>query len=772
MGQRKNQGLARNDVSRSGNIPALRRAPIEMPVEIERTDDLHLRRYINRIVRHKWLVLAVTLALTAIAAVILMARGEVYRAETRVQVDYAHSSSLGSAGVEPSTFVDRAYFNTQLELLVSPTLIRNVIRKLDLENSKDFNPAGAPTGNDTSARMYFNGAADSDDREITDEEARRLAPLVEMVKESLEVNPVLKARQTVKDTRLVSIGFVHKDPEIAAKITNTLADELVQFNMDKKFSTEATQNKYLRDNIRALEAQIRSDERKLVAFGRDHHLPTLDGSQNTVVERLVGLNRQLLEAENERKQAEAAYRAALDPAAASALAEESSRGITEIDNKLDELKQRREQLLVEMTEKYPEVQEVDKQITLLMQQAQDRRNNATRVLKRNLETRYRQAQDREASLREAFQAQRAQTQNQNEAAINHRLIQQSVETNKRLLDNMVQRSKENEMLKAKEPNNIQVVDYAVAPTEPLDQRTWFFLGLSGMFAFSFGVGLALLRDYFDSGLHTTDEIEKELSLPALAVIPRSAGSFLSRPQIDTTLQLTDGGTGDTAAVVSGGPELITNADQDSPLVEAIRRLRTAILLYPNTHKLRRILVTSSQKGEGKSTTATNLAISLARSGARVLLIDADLRNPKLHQTFNILDSEGLSDVLIDGIRKNPLSRYVVRLSTGLCLLPAGRQLCDSPEFLGSERMTELLTTLDPHFDFILIDSPPVTSFSDSTVLASLSDGVILVVQGSKSSQETVKYSTKILRMVGAKIIGVVLNKVSVTSESYYGQGAY
>ncbi len=771
MGQRKNQGLTRATPGR-GSVPAGVLPPtIAAPVEIERTDDLHLRRYLNRIVRHKWLVAAVTLAFTSAAALFLITRGEVYRAETRVQVDYENTVGLGATTTEPSTFNDRAYFNTQLELLSSPTLIRKVIRKLDLENSPAFNPDMSAGNTERAGLLYFNGAADTDERELTDEEAQRLAPLVDRVRESLEVNPVLKARQAVKDTRLVAISFFHADPEIAAKVTNTLADELVAFNLAKKFSTESTENKYLRDNIRSLEAQIRNDERKLVSYGRDYHLPTLDGSQNTVVERLVGLNRQLLEAENERKQAEAAYRAALDPGAASALAEEGSREITEIDNKLDELRQRREQLLVEMTEKYPEVQEVDRQITVLMKQAQDRRTNATRVLKTNLETRYRQAQAKEASLREAFQDQRAQTQTQNEAAINYRLIQQSVETNKRLLDNMIQRSKENEMLKAKAPNNIQVVDYAVTPTEPVDQRTWFFLGLSGMFAFSFGVGLALLRDYFDSGLHTTDEIEKELSLPALAVVPRTGGSFLSRPQVDTTLQLSDG-SGDGTAIISGGPELITNSDPDSPLGEAIRRLRTALLLYPSSTRMKRILITSSRKGEGKSTTATNLAISLARSGARALLIDADLRNPKLHQTFNILDAEGLSDLLIEGSRKNPLSRYVVRLSKGLCLLPAGRLLSESPEFLGSERMEELLRTLDPHFDFILIDSPPVTTFADSTVLASHTDGVILVVQGNRSTQETVKYSAKILRMVGATILGVVLNKVSTTSESYYGQGAY
>jgi len=193
-----------------------------------------------------------------------------------------------------------------------------------------------------------------------------------------------------------------------------------------------------------------------------------------------------------------------------------------------------------------------------------------------------------------------------------------------------------------------------------------------------------------------------------------------------------------------------------------------LLLSPSLGDLKKILVTSSGKGEGKTTTSINIATSLAQSGVRVLLIDADLRAPRLHKVFSLNDNKGLADLLTAEPERDAISSRITTVAKNFDVLPAGPVSADSAEHLGTGHFDVVLDLLSADYDHIIVDSPPVTAFADSTVIATMVDGVLMVVQGSKSSQETVKNSAKMLRMVGARIIGVVLNKVNTKSENYYG----
>ncbi len=741
---------------------------------IERTDELDLRYYLSRVMRHKVIVATVTILSTAVAAFFIIDQELKYEARARVQVDYENTGSLAGAADEPTTFVDRTYFNTQLELIQSPSLIRRAIERLEQKSVTELaamKPAAASIPSGPTVLQAIFPVNSSDVVAVPTAGSPQISDLqIESIRDSLSAVPVLKQRQAVKDTRLIEISFTHADPTVSALLTNAVADELVEWNLDKKLSTNSTENKYLRDNISELRAKIRGDEERLLGYGRNYQLPTLEGSQNTVVERLVGLNRQLLEAENNRKQAEAVYRSAQDPASANAMAEEGAKQIADIDNKLDELRQRREQLLVEVTEKYPEVQEIDSQIAVLEKQANDRRTRATDLYKTNAETRYRQAVAKETSIRESFDQQRGATMDQNAAAINYRIIQQSIETNNKLLDEMTKRATENEMLRAKVPNNIQVVDYASTPSEPQNKNNYQYLALVFAFSLSGGIGLALLRDYFDDGVQSADEVERAMSSPTLAVVPGARAGLLGPArQMLAPNHLHLSGGGEMPVVVSGGPELILNSDENSPISEAFRRLRAALLLSPSLGKLKKILVTSSRKGEGKTTTSINIATSLARGGVRVLLIDADLRAPRLHKIFSLNDARGLTELLTELPEHEAVKARITTITTNFDVLPAGPTTSNSAEQLGTGSFDELLELLSADYDHIIVDSPPVTAFADSTVLATMVDGVLMVVQGNKNSQEVVKNSAKLLRMVGARIVGVVLNKVNAGSENYYGR---
>jgi capsular exopolysaccharide synthesis family protein len=475
----------------------------------------------------------------------------------------------------------------------------------------------------------------------------------------------------------------------------------------------------------------------------------------------------LLEAENERKSAEAAYNAANAPGAANALADADLKQANDIEAKLIDLRQKRALLLVEATEEAPEVKEVDQQISELERQFKDLRGRKSATLLTNLNTRYQQALQREQSLRRSFQEQRAQTLSQNEAAINYRIIQQEIETNKQLLNGLLQGAKENDVVLAGKPNNISVVDYALAPDSPVGPNrartvlAAFFLSIGG------GIGLALLLEYLDDSVHSTDEVERVLHLPALAVIP-SMGAAVRRRVITgmTALQKQNGNSGDDAA-------LLINVDGRSPLAEAYRHLRTSVLLSTPGGAPRTLLVTSSLPGEGKTTTAINTAISLAQTGASVVIVDADMRRPRLQSIFEIHESEGLSSILSsDATEAEMLELVKTDPATGLNILTSGPVPPNPAELLGSEQMSRLMTALQSRYSYVVVDSPPISSFTDGVLIATMVDGVLLVVHGGKSSRHIVRRSKQLLNDVGSKVFGVVLNNVNVQSHDYYYYQSY
>src|SRR5207244_3143618 len=243
--------------------------------------------------------------------------------------------------------------------------------------------------------------------------------------------------------------------------------------------------------VAELQSTLHADEEKLVNYAKNNQILSLDASQNTVVERLSGLNKSLLEAENDRKLAEAEYNAAKAPGAANALAEVSGKDIAESESKLSDLKQKRAQLLVDATEEAPEVKEIQQQIAELQKHLSETRTRSVSVLLTNLETRYRQTLAREESLRKSFVQQRGETVTQNEAAINYRITQQEIDTNKGLLDSLLQRSKENDVVLAGRPNNISIVDYAIQPDGPVGPARMRSVLLALVLSLALGVGLAL-----------------------------------------------------------------------------------------------------------------------------------------------------------------------------------------------------------------------------------------------------------------------------------------
>jgi len=351
--------------------------------------------------------------------------------------------------------------------------------------------------------------------------------------------------------------------------------------------------------------------------------------------------------------------------------------------------------------------------------------------------------------------------------VNYRIIQQEIETNKGLLDGLLQRAKENDVLMAGTPNNIHVVDYAPVPKSPVGPKRAQSMALAALVALIIGIALARYLDYLDDTIHSSDDVEKSLRLPALAVIPAiKASARLRLASSMTGLQLQK--NKDHGGSNSARPELLLNADSTSPLAEAFRHLRTSILLSNAGGAPQTLLVTSSQPSEGKTTTAINTALILQQTGAKVLVIDADMRRPRLHSVFDMENKRGLSTILASKMdEEETLGVIVHHEESGVDVLTSGTVPPNPAELIGSDSMQRLMAVLKSRYTHIVFDSPPIASFTDSVLISSLVDGVLLVVQGDRVSRTVVRRSRQVLQEVGARIFGVVLNNVSLRPSDYY-----
>src|ERR1051326_2168125 len=552
--------------------------------------ELHLIDYWRAIRKRLWLVLGLVALITMLAVLYVARKPDYFEAQARVQVKPEDNSTL--TGKTPYLYTaseDSIYFNTQLQILTSPGLMRRVVRTLDLEHNPDFFK-GTNAQNRSTWRTILEmvglpqrGASEPakfDELPITASsvapataredlaEAKRLAPYFAAILGALKVEPVKESRGYYKETSLIDIRYSHTDPQVAAKVVNAIADTYVYANLEKKIETNSSTGTFLQKRIAELQQQIRTDEERLVNYARNNQIISLDPNQNTVVERLAGLNRQLLEAENDRKTAEAAYNAARAPGAAEAMTDTDAKQVADLEGKLNDLNQKRAQLLIDATEEAPEVKEVNQQIAELNKELKELKGRKSNTLLTNLQTRYNQTLAREQSLRKSFEQQRGETLSQSEAAINYRIIQQEIETNKSLLNGLLQGAKENDVVLAGKPNNISIVDYALTPDTPIGPNRTRTVIAAFFLSIGLGLGLALFFEYLDDTVHSTEEVERALHLPALAVIP-SVGSATRRrvlPGVSKTTALQKHGNGNG----NGNSELLMNVDSRSPLAEAYR----------------------------------------------------------------------------------------------------------------------------------------------------------------------------------------------------------
>ncbi len=739
------------------------------------------------ILRYKFTVLlciVITLTVTGLA---LSRMQPIYEASSHIEIapEKEFYSSSGRISFMPYS-VDPDYLNTQIRKISSPSLLVEVVKTLKLDRDPKFlatgptTLSGALTDLIRSPRGRTNPPQETAPGELPDaapiqaageeDELQRYAPQIGRLAAGLQAYGIPR-------TRLVRIVFQHHDPETTKAVVNAVATVFARRNVSDRLQQGSSQKEFLSSTAARLQQEILEEERKLTDYLRTRKIVSLKPEDNPEVARLTGLNQALLEAEKERLRAEERYQASLNEPIDSLDEMQSDPELQKLRGKASELKQKRLELLGAYTEIHPEVVQVDQ---MLEQAERELREAKVNTLAR-IKTAYLNAKKREEELRARVEKQRNEVVTQNGDGVMQRMMQDNIDNKKKMLQALQSTTKDTEIGLRMDLNNITVVDRAGVPGAPISPRVSYTLGVAFFLSLFGGVGLAFAREYLNTRIKSVEDVDRLLHLPTLGLIPQVSPKELSKcsgyysysGEAKTLARLADGRRSLPADFNIGLSAFALSA---SAIGEAYRQLRTSILLSSSEDARNRIiLITSSQPGEGKTTTSFNTAISLAQTGASVLLMDCDLRRPQLQKLF---DGSGPDQAFQPG-----LSRYL----SGQCkisdiftpspipyltLILCGQMPPNPAELLGSQRMRSLLAYAVEKFDYVILDTPPMLSFADATILSAMADSVILVVNCQRSKRDIVKRTCRKLDDTNTRVLGVVLNGMSQEQSSYYGYDYY
>jgi capsular exopolysaccharide synthesis family protein len=542
------------------------------------------------------------------------------------------------------------------------------------------------------------------------------------------------------------------------KVTNTLAELFMHDDIKRENEGVDNASAQLAMQLSDLQMAIKQQEEERINYIKNHGLPLgqMKGENLTGV-RLDTLSGQLLAAENDRKNLQAAFEAAQRASSREAVPEvQSDKGVQEIKARLRALEQRRASLSVKYTSEWPEIKEIDQEINQLRSELD---KSSTDVVS-SMKSRYEAALIRETELRQAYYNELGTANRQSQSEVELSSLNQKIETNKQLYTTLFQRQKELEIDASDRKSNVIISTRSEKPTAPVGPQRARNITIAFFLSLFAGTALAFLLQQLDDSIKSVDELIAYTNLPNLALIPTMSGrksygpiglaSFKRRKELPST-------------------DLLENAR--SPVAEAFRHLRTSLLFSSGVSMPKSILVTSGQAFEGKTTVAFNTAVALAQTGAKVLLVDCDLRRPSVQKHINAQIEPGLTDYLAGEIELDKALRTYLALPN-LKIMTSGHLSANPAELLGSEEMIAFLNLAKERFTNIIIDSPPSVSFADGAIISTLVDGVVLVVHGGKSSRAALRHLIHRLSGVGAHLYGTVLNNVTPQPYDYYYNSYY
>ncbi len=769
-----------------------------------------IKQYVDVIYKRLPVILALTLIVTAASAFYMYRLPAEYQATTEMLIEPRKPKVTSKDSININLGTDVNYYNTQLKLLQNSALMKTVVIELGLYRDPNlFNDQDRGIG--ATIRSIFSSEKSNIERArslpvISDTPAGNIPEKIILTPEE-EARAELYASKlpvTVEQrerTNLVNVSVRTYDPVLAANVANGVAETFRRQDAERETQGAKKAQEDLANSIEELEKSIATQEAELISFMRQEDMPLQDKGQELSASRLQGLSETWIKSMETRRQLEGRYSAAVQAnnrgegssipeLTESKIYQDAVRlsierksklqeDIRNIEKQIQAAETERAELLVKYTEEYAEVKKKDERIASLKAAKDKTEKDVSGIIDRDIKSVNTDAvtgalvsmkSQLDSKRREEIQAQSAYEKEaslaniQGVAMTRLTTLKRGIETNRNLLDTYNQRLKEQDLAIANSsPDNIKIAANALAPAGPIGPQRNRNIFVAFLISLAAGIGLAFLMDYLDDSVKTSDDIGRHLGLPTLALIPHH--NLSEKRKLSLIPKNGNGAQTSTA--------MITLEERHSPMAEAYRHLRTSLLFSSAGKPPQTILVTSSQPSEGKTTTAINTAITLAQSDVDVVLIDCDLRRPRLHSYFDMENTRGLTNYL-SGEQD---TEHLIKRCKGL---PKLRVITSGPippnpaELLSSDEMKKLLQFLRGRYKHVIIDSPPAISFTDAAILSTLVDGVVLVAMAGKSSIHLMRRFKHRLGNIGARIYGVVLNgiKSSSVEYDYYGSGYY
>jgi succinoglycan biosynthesis transport protein ExoP len=705
----------------------------------DRADEAGMSDYLRVLVKRRWTAASTFLIVLGSITIYTFTATPVYEARVRLLIETENPNVVSFQEVIEQNKASSDYYQTQYRILESRALAQRTLEHAKLWSHPEFSRTPDAVARAVAGATQFMarvlGRAETPQPAAVDaSRTRDEERATDVFLSNLTIAPV-------RNSRLIDVRFESADPNVAVAVANAHARAYIDQNLEFKFLATKEASDWLANRMAEQRKQLEAGELALQQYREDNDAISLEDRQNIIVQRLADVNAAVTRARTTRIEKEALYnqlrsiqntRRALDTFPAIL----SNVFVQQLKAELAALQRQDAELADQLGERHPDMIK----LRSALRTAEAKLQAEVAKVVQSIGNEYRAARDQERDLLVALEQQKVEALALNRKAIEYGVLQRDSSSSRQMFEELLQRAKQTEISGELKTSNIRVVDPAALPEKPVRPKPLANL-LFGLFGGGlFAIGLAFFFEYVDNRIKTPDEIKRVLNVPFLGMVP-------SLPK----------GSDESSGLLSGGAP--------ASFVEAFRAIRTNILFSSTDEGCRSVVITSTRPGEGKTLVAANVAISLAQSGNRVLLLDADLRKPRVHSVFNQVQDPGVSTLLVGRAKASE----AIRKSTvdGLWILPAGRIPPNPAELLGSKRFKEFHHSLRQHFDWIVIDSPPVMAVTDPTVVANVANGVIFVVGAEMTARHAAQSAIDQLESANAQMLGAILNRVDVQRNAYY-----
>lgn len=692
-----------------------------------------IKDYLRVINRRRWLILTITAVILTFGTIHVLMQTPLYTATVRIQIDRSVAKVVDAGNVSPAEGADSEFLRTQYELLRSRNLAERVVLSTALGTDAEFLKRRNFSLFSGLIGLFSRSSSSAQQSEKVDNSAMAIS----MVMVGTSIRPI-------PGSRLVDLSFTDTAPDRAQRVANAYAEAFIASNLDKRFEVNAYAKTFLEDQLKQLKVRLEESETKLLEFAEKEKILEVTDKSSIVENNLASANTALGQLISERVKNEQLWKQ-VEETSGIDLPQLLTNGV------IDGLRTKRNELASEYKEKletfkpgYPAMVQIQNRIGEIDRQLA----TEVKTIRGSLKAAYESSLNQENEIKARIETLKNEALDLQKRSIQYNILKREVDTNRGLYNGLLQRFKEVDVAGGVGANNVFVVDKAELPGSPTSPKVFRSILMALLLGLGAAIATALLLEKLDDVIVSIEDIERISGLSVLGVIPKTS---------------------------SGTPAEEELRDPRSPLSESYRSLCTS-LQFATDHGLPRTLsLTSGGPGEGKSTTALAIAQHFARMGLKVLLIDADLRNPSLHKKMNIENSVGLSNYLTGGC--SPPDAFQKTDLPNLAVMVSGPLPPNAADILAGPRLVSLMRTSTEVFDLVVLDGPPTLGLADAAILSNAAEATVFVVGAGLARKASVRGALKRLEFSKSPIIGNVLTKFDAKSAGYgygygYGYGNY